>query len=143
MVLTILVLFVFVGVIIMVMREDASGLPIVIITVAAVLGLFIFVNYRAYHIRFDITEDSLIIKGIFSSHIIKLTEFTSITRSATPFGIRLFGASFLGGLFYMPGIGLTWVAMGNFKDGVLIKTKGRNFFITPERPDEFLANVTK
>lgn len=115
---------------------------LVIILMIFMVAMFGFIIYKAYAMRFEITEDSLIIHGIFKKHVVTLTAIEQAHRSPVPFGFRLFGASLLGGFYYFPGIGTAWVAMGNFKDGVLIKTlAGKHFFITPERPDSFLSHL--
>ncbi|MBU0953589.1 MAG: PH domain-containing protein [Nanoarchaeota archaeon] len=110
----------------------------------AVMLLIIFILYRASNMTFTVTRDTLFIRGIFNTNVVPLKTITSVQKTPTPFGFRLFGASFLGGLYHLPGIGRTWVAMGNFEDGVLITTKQKkHFFITPQQPLAFINIVKK
>lgn len=139
--ITLLIVAIFILVTKNVLLEDIEGAPILTGIMVLVLSLFIFVNYRAYRMHFDVTQDTVIIHGVFSTHEIKKSDIKTIQRSPVPFGFRLFGASLLGGLYYIPGVGTTWIAMGNFKDGVLLKTNNKNFFITPKHPDEFIQHV--
>jgi hypothetical protein len=48
-----------------------------------------------------------------------------------PFGIKLFGASFHGGYYHIPGLGRAFLPATNFKDGLLIKTSHGSYVITP------------
>ena len=112
----------------------------------AVFGiLFIwlcYIIYRIYNMNYVISNGEITIHGAFNKNIVKISEIEEIKRSPIPFGIRLFGGSFVGGRYYLPGIGKAWVAMTNFKDGVLIKTRsGVNYVITPKNPDEFIKDL--
>ena len=110
----------------------------------AVLVIFIFIMVKAYRMRFTIEKNRIIVSGVFTENRIKISDIKSIDKVPIPAGIRLFGASFLGGLYYLPGIGRAWVSMGNFQDGVLISTKkGKHYVITPQEPLKFIETVKK
>ncbi len=110
----------------------------------AVLVMFIFIMVKAYRMRLTIEKNQIIVNGVFKENRIKISDIKSIDKVPIPAGIRLFGASFLGGLYYLPGIGKAWVTMGNFQDGVLISTqKDRHYVITPQEPLKFIQTVKK
>ena len=109
-----------------------------------VMLVLLFILYKAYRMRFTVTKEHILIGGLFKKHIITLKNITSVEKTPIPSGFRLFGASYLGGWHYFPGIGKTWVAMGNFQDGVMITTKqGNRYLITPKKPLEFIKLVKK
>lgn len=109
---------------------------------SVIILVIIFVMFRAYRMRFTVTGSKVIVNGVFRKSIIDISDIKSVQKTPIPFGFRLFGASFLGGWYFLPGIGKAWVAMGNFKDGVLITTKqNRYYVITPSRPLEFIKTV--
>ena len=113
-------------------------------TFLPVLAMFIFIMVKAYRMRFTIEKTRIIISGVFKKNRIVISDIKSIDKGPIPAGIRVFGASFLGGLYYFPGIGRAWVSMGNFEDGVLISTKkGRHYVITPQDPLKFIETVKK
>lgn len=100
--------------------------------------LFLFILYRAYTMKFTVTEKEVIVRGAFHTYAINRADIKSVEKVPIPLGFRLAGASLLGGFYYLPGIGKAWVAMNNFTDGVLIRTKNRNYLITPEKSEEFV-----
>ena len=101
-----------------------------------------FTLYKAYSLKIQITESHVKISGIFRSSKISISDIEEVERTPIPFGFRIFGASFLGGAYYLPGIGKATVAMTNFSDGVLIKTKeGGNFVVTPRDPEDFVESL--
>jgi hypothetical protein len=111
-----------------------------LIAVLLVEGVMIILLTSIYRTRYIITEDRLIIKTsrlIGGSKEILLKGIESVEGSLIPFGIRLFGASFHGGYYYIPSIGRAFVAITNFKDGLLVKTREGNYLITPKDPEEF------
>lgn len=113
-----------------------------IVLFTLVLLIFIFIVVRAYRMKFTVTSHHIIVSGIFKQNRIEIAGIQSIYKTAIPFGFRLFGASFLGGWYYLPGVGKAWVVMSNFQDGVLISTKqGKHYVITPEEPYEFIRVV--
>ena len=66
-----------------------------------------------------------------------LKTIESLEEILIPFGVRLFGASFHGGYYQIPGLGMAFLAITNFRDGLLIKTKNGNYIITPKDPRGF------
>ncbi len=142
---SILAFLVFMLVVIPLLTEMSSWEKVLFLVVfLAVLGIFIFIMVKAYRMRFTIGEKQIIVGGIFKENRIKISDIKSIDKVPIPAGIRLFGASFLGGLYYLPGIGKAWVTMGNFQDGVLISTKkDKHYVITPQEPLKFIQTVKK
>jgi len=65
----------------------------------------------------------------------------SVEKSVIPLGIRLFGASFHGGYYHIPGLGRAFLTITNFKDGLLIKTDCGNYIITPSNPLDFKEDI--
>ena len=113
----------------------------VIILVETVMFLAIASIYRT---RYVVTDNELIIKTssiIGGSKTIPLNTITSAERTLIPFGVRLFGASFHGGHYYIPSIGRAFMAITNYHDGILIKTKNTNFIITPNNPNNFIETI--
>ena len=113
----------------------------VIIIVEIVMFLAIASIYRT---RYIVTENELSIQTssiIGGSKTIPPNTITSAQRTLIPFGFRLFGASFHGGHYYIPTIGRAFIAITNFHDGILIKTRNGNYVITPSNPDNFVANI--
>ena len=112
------------------------------ITFFIVLLIIGFTLFRAYRLSFIISKDRLLIGGLFKNYNILFSDIKDIKKVPIPFGFRLFGASFLGGRYYLPGIGNATVAMSNFNDGVLVSTKKGNYFvITPLNPMQFIKNL--
>lgn len=110
-----------------------------VVLFCAIALLFAVIIRRGKNMSFEI-GDKLVINGVFGRHRIEFKDISEVRRSAIPSGVRIFGASLLGGYYYFPGIGTAWVSMGNFSDGVLITTVNkRNYLITPEDPDKFVA----
>lgn len=109
-----------------------------------ILVLFVFILFRAYTMQYIVTADKVVIRGLFRTRDIPLSTLESVRKVPIPFGFRLLGSSFLGGWYYLPGIGRAWVAMTNFEDGVLLTTKkGKHFVVTPEKPQDFIGKVEK
>jgi hypothetical protein len=109
--------------------------------------VFLLLLRSLYHTRYTLVDGDLVIK---TTRLVALTtkekripirEVETIQRTLIPFGFRLFGASFYGGHYYIPGLGRAFVAMTNFNDGVLIRTKEGNYIITPRDPDGFIRLV--
>jgi hypothetical protein len=117
---------------------------ILFVTFFFIFVIILFTLYRAYRLNFIISKDTLFIQGLVKKHEIVLSEITDVRKVPIPFGFRLFGASFLGGRYYLPGVGNATVAMSNFDDGVLISTKkGYNYVITPLNPMKFIDDIKK
>lgn len=93
-----------------------------------------------YRTRYILTNEELIIKTtklIGGGKTIPLETVKSIEKTLIPFGVKLFGASFHGGYYHIPGLGRAFLSITNFKDGLLIKTDQRNYVITPDNPLDF------
>ena len=115
--------------------------------VVAIVDIIIILIFRSlYTTRYVITENELIIKTtklIGGNKTIPLENVESVDRTLIPFGIRLFGASFHGGYYKIPNLGRTFLAITNYKDGLLIKSKKGNYIITPKGPLEFQKTLEK
>lgn len=115
-----------------------KAVGLVVIAILAVIEAIMLSLYNSlYKTRYVITEDKLIIKTsklIGGNKEISIKDIKSIQRTLIPFGLRLFGASFYDGYYYIPSLGKAFLAITNFKDGLLIKTKNSNYIITPKDP---------
>jgi hypothetical protein len=97
-----------------------------------------------YRMKYTLTQKELFIKAsilIGGTKRIPLETIESAERTLIPFGIRLFGATGYGGYYYFPNVGRAFMAITNFKDGVLIKTKQGNYLITPKNPENFIETI--
>jgi len=115
----------------------------VIILVEAVMLWAVASIYRTRYILTDselILETSSLIGG---SKTIPLETIQTLQRTLIPFGIKLLGASFHGGHYYLPSLGRAFMVITNYRDGVLIKAQNGIYVITPSNPDDFVANVEK
>lgn len=93
-----------------------------------------------YGTRYMLTGKELVIKAIKLIGIekrIPLRTIRSVERTLVPLGLKLFGASFYGGYYYIPSLGRAFMAMTNLNDGVLLKTEQGNYIITPKNPERF------
>jgi len=113
--------------------------------VSAFVGIIILLILTSlYRTRYILTNEELIIKTtklIGGGKTIPLRTVKSIEKTLIPFGIKLFGASFHGGHYYVPGIGRAFLTITNFTDGLLIKTTHENYLITPSKPLDFKEAV--
>lgn len=136
-------LFMMIGVPFFAEEEMKDGEEFIFYIVFAILLVFFsWIIYRIYTMKYVIENDEVVIHGAFNVNRLKIFEIESIQRTPIPYGIRLYGGSFIGGRYYLPGIGKAWVAMTNFKDGVLIKSRsGENYVITPKNPDSFVEFI--
>lgn len=110
------------------------------IIVAVVEAILILILRSLYETRYILTDEELLIKTtklIGGEKRIPLDMVESVEKTFIPFGIRLFGASFHGGYYKIPGLGTAFLAITNFDDGLLIKTKHRNYIITPRASVDF------
>ena len=124
---------------------QAGGLvsALVLVIVEAIILLIL---RSLYATKYVLTEQELILKTtrlIGGSKTISLNDVESVEETLIPFGIRLFGASFHGGYYEIPNLGRAFLAITNFNDGVLIKTKKGNYIITPRNPAEFKEAIDK
>ena len=123
--------------------------PLVLVEKVLLMGLFALIDMfllylllRAYRTRYTLCQDDLNVYGAMGTKKIPYGEIESIKRSAIPSGLRLYGVSFLGGWYYLPGIGRTWVSMTNFKDGILISTlDDKRYLLTPAEPERFIQSI--
>ena len=111
-------------------------------TFAGIIILLVLVSIN--RTRYILTKEELIIKTtrlIGGGKTIPLKTVKSIEKTLIPFGIKLFGASFHGGYYYVPGMGRAFLTITNFKDGLLIKTSHENYLITPSEPLKFKESM--
>ena len=110
---------------------------VVLVIVEAIILLIL---RSLYTTKYVLTDREIILKTtrlIGGTKIIALKDVESVEETLIPFGIRLFGASFHGGYYKIPNLGWAFLAITNFNDGLLIKSKRGNFIITPKKPAEF------
>ena len=113
----------------------------VIILVELVMVWAVASIYRTRYVLMDtelVIETSSLIGG---TKRIPLNTIESLQRTLIPFGVRLFGASFHGGYYYLPSLGRAFMVITNYRDGVLIKAKNGNYVITPNNPDDFIEKI--
>jgi hypothetical protein len=106
-----------------------------LIVLAFVEAVMLFILGSLYRTRYVLTDEELVIKTtrlIGGGKRISLNTIESLEETLIPFGVRLFGASFHGGYYQVPGLGRAFLAITNFHDGLLIKTKNGNYIITPK-----------
>ena len=97
-----------------------------------------------FRTRYVLTESELVLEAsslIGGTKRIPLETIQSLQRTLIPFGIKLVGASFHGGHYYIPSIGRAFVAITNFRDGFLLKITNGNYVITPSNPDNFIETI--
>ena len=119
----------------------------------AIIGLIVLIGMEIVMLsllaslcgtEYILTSEELVIKAsvlIGGTKTIPLETIESVERTHIPFGFRIFGASFYGGYYYLPGIGSAFLVMTNFKDGVLVKSKQGTYVITPRNPEKFMGMV--
>ena len=106
--------------------------------------IFVSIIYSLYKTRYILTDDELVIKTtilIGGRKRVPLNEIESVEKTLIPFGFKLFGASFHGGYYSIPGLGRAFLAITNFEDGLLLKTKNRNYIITPMNRSDFQESI--
>jgi hypothetical protein len=119
------------------------GLAAVAVSVF-VEAVMLLILASIYRTKYVLTDEELVITAtrlIGGSKRVHLKDIVSVERTLIPVGVRLFGASFYGGYYYIPGLGRAFVAITNFHDGVLIETKRGNYIITPEKPEDFVKAI--
>ena len=107
------------------------------IVVAFVEVVMLLILRSLHRTRYVLTDEELVIKTtklIGGGKRISLRTIKSLEETLIPFGIKLFGASFHGGYYQIPGLGRAFLAITNFNDGLLIKTQNANYIITPKDP---------
>ncbi len=109
--------------------------------VSTFVGAIMFMIVASlYRTRYILTDAELIIrttKLIGGNKTVPLKTVRSIEKTIIPFGIRLFGASFHGGHYHIPGLGRAFLSITNLNDGLLIKADHGNYIITPNNPLKF------
>jgi hypothetical protein len=113
--------------------------------VSIVEVIIVLILASIYRTRYILSNGELIIRAtrlIGGSKSIRLKDVVQVEKTLIPFGLRLFGASFHGGYFKIPGLGRVFMVMTNFDDGVLIRTKQGNYIITPKKPEDFIHAIT-
>ena len=114
------------------------------IVLMVVEAIMLFILASLYGTRYILTDEKLVIKAskfIGGGKEISLKAVKSAERTLIPFGFRLFGASFYGGHYHIPGLGRAFVTMTNFDDGVLITSDRGNYIITPSDPENFIETI--
>jgi hypothetical protein len=117
----------------------AGGIAAALLLVVIELVMLLLLR-SLYRTRYVLTDEELVIKTtklIGGNKTIALKSINSIETTFIPFGVRLFGASLHGGYYRVPGLGMAFLAVTNFHDGLLIKTKNRNYIITPKNKLDF------
>jgi hypothetical protein len=115
-----------------------------LIVIVAVEIIIVSLVASIYRTTYTLTQKELVIKAsilIGGTKRILMETIESAEKTLIPFGIRLFGASGYGGYWYFPNIGRAFVAITNFKDGVLIKTQHGIYLITPRNPESFIESL--
>ena len=110
------------------------------VLLAFVEAVMLLLLRSLYLTRYVLTDEELVIKTtrlIGGGKRISIKTIESLEDTLIPFGVRLFGASFHGGYYQIPGLGRAFLAITNFHDGLLIKTKNENYVITPKNPIGF------
>ena len=126
------------------LQAPQIGETIGLIVIVAVGIIMVSLVASIYRTRYTLTRKELVIKAsilIGGTKRIPLETIESAQRTLIPFGIRLFGASGYGGYYYFPNVGRAFMAITNFKDGVLIRTQHGNYLITPKNPESFIESL--
>ena len=109
--------------------------------ISVLIGIIILLILLSfYKTRYILTDSELIIKTtklIGGKKNIPLKTIKSVEPTIIPFGIRLYGASFHGGYYHIPGLGRVFMCLTNFNDGLLIRTVTGTYIITPSNPANF------
>jgi hypothetical protein len=117
---------------------------VALIGTAGVEVIMLLILRSLHKTRYILTEIELQIettKLIGGEKRIPLEEVQSVKKTLIPLGIKLFGASFHGGCYNIPGLGRAFLAITNFKDGLLIRTQERSYIITPKDPLSFKDDI--
>ena len=124
---------------------ETAGLMAAVV-LAFVEAVMLLILRSLYATRYVLSDQELAIRTsrlIGGSKNIALSNVESVEKTLIPFGIRLFGASFHGGYYQIPNLGRAFVAITNFNDGLLIKTKNQNYIITPKNPEKFKETIER
>jgi hypothetical protein len=106
--------------------------------------LFLLLLRSLHNTMYILCEDELVIDTsvlIGGGKKIRLGDVESVDKTLYPFGFKLFGASFHGGYYSIPGLGRAFIAVTNLDDGVLLRTRQGNYIISPSNPEEFIESI--
>ena len=120
------------------------AMAIIVPVIILVEIVMIWTVASIYRTRYVLTDNELVIETsrlIGGTKKIPLDTIESLQRTLIPSGVRLFGAGFHGGYYYLPSLGRAFMAITNYRDGVLIKAKNGNYVITPNNPDNFIQSI--
>ena len=126
------------------LQSPQIGIIIGLIVIVAVELIMVSLVVSIYRTTYTLTQKELVIRAsilIGGTKRVPLETVESAERTLIPFGIRLFGASAYGGYWYFPNVGRAFVAMTNFKDGLLIKAQHGMYLITPKNPESFKESL--
>jgi len=117
--------------------------PIIIGTMIFVTIILAITTIGLYTTKYKIRDGVLYSWSPFAVIKIRLKDIKKVERTRIPFHVRV-GASLYSGIFYVPSLGWVRTIMTNLKDGVLITTKGRKYYmITPSHPERFMKMLKK
>jgi len=124
--------------------EQAVAMAATLSVLSTVVVVLVVVLCSLLRTAYVVSDGRLLIKVsriVGGPKVVELSKVKSVRRVRIPFGVRLFGASFHGGYYYVPGLGRVFMAITNFSDGVLTETEDGRYIITPSNPDEFIMAV--
>ncbi len=111
-----------------------------------VVGGILFRLWRSlYTTSYVVTDDYRFIETtrlIGGHQRIHLTTIEALEPTRIPCGIKIFGASCLGGYYWIPDLGTAFMAITNRDDDLLISTLTRRYIITPQDPHQSQAILT-
>ncbi|UCF08191.1 MAG: hypothetical protein JSW28_00415 [Thermoplasmata archaeon] len=139
---TMILLGVLVGAIAIFSPMNTMGKVLLTVLFTGVELTLYYLLARAKRTLYTLNSHKIEISGAMGTKTISLDQIEAIKESAIPCGLRLFGSSFLGGWYYLPGIGRVWVSMTNFRDGVLISMQdNKKYLVTPKEPQRFIETI--
>jgi len=118
------------------------GASFVLLTL--ILPLFIMVIKSLNNTKYVLLDEVILIDTspiIGGSKRVQYDEIESVERTLIPLGFKLWGVSFHGGYYRIPGLGSAFLAITNMVDGVLIRTKSMNYIISPREPNMFIETL--
>ena len=113
---------------------EAGGIAVSLLLVFIEIVMLLLLRSQ-YRTRYILTDEELVIKTtklIGGTKTIPLNTIDSVEAMSIIFSFRLFGPRFHGGYYYVPNVGIAFHVITNFKDGLLIRAKNRNYVITPK-----------
>jgi len=106
--------------------------------------LFIMLLRSLLNTRYILSDSELVIDTtvlIGGKKRIPLDTIETVEKTLFPFGFKLFGASFHGGYYSIPGLGRAFIAVTNLDDGILVRTTNSNYIISPRDPVDFIETL--